>query len=63
MTTRQDSAIEGQRDQWGGDFGGTDETLLTEDRERPIMVDRFPASFKAFYFSAGRERARTWCWV
>src|SRR6516225_6169150 len=31
---------------WGADFGGTDETLLTEDQQRPIMVDRFPAAFK-----------------
>jgi asparaginyl-tRNA synthetase len=40
----------GSEIQWGGDFGGTDETLLTEEQQRPIMVDRFPASFKAFYF-------------
>jgi asparaginyl-tRNA synthetase len=46
----------GSEIQWGGDFGGTDETLLTEDRERPIMVDRFPASFKAFYFQPDAER-------
>ncbi len=36
--------------QWGGDFGGTDETILTEDQQKPIMVDRFPTSIKAFYF-------------
>ena len=41
---------------WGGDFGGADETLLTEDRQRPIMVDRFPAAFKAFYFQPAPER-------
>ena len=46
----------GSEIQWGGDFGGTDETLLTEDRQRPIMVDRFPASFKAFYFQPDAER-------
>jgi len=40
----------GSEIQWGGDFGGTDETLLTEDQERPILVDRFPAAIKAFYF-------------
>ena len=47
----------GSEIQWGGDFGGTDETLLTEDLERPIMVDRFPAAFKAFYFEPDPERA------
>ena len=46
----------GSEIQWGGDFGGTDETLLTEDQQRPIMVDRFPASFKAFYFQPDAER-------
>jgi asparaginyl-tRNA synthetase len=46
----------GSEIQWGGDFGGADETLLTEDRQRPIMVDRFPASFKAFYFQPDAER-------
>lgn len=42
---------------WGGDFGGTDETLLTEDQSRPMMVDRFPAAFKAFYFEPDPERS------
>ncbi len=35
---------------WGGDFGGTDETLLSEDYDRPVMVDRYPTQVKAFYF-------------
>ncbi|MGA2114306.1 MAG: asparagine--tRNA ligase [Bryobacteraceae bacterium] len=46
----------GSEIQWGGDFGGTDETLLTQDRDRPIMVDRFPAAFKAFYFQPAPDR-------
>jgi asparaginyl-tRNA synthetase len=46
----------GSEIQWGGDFGGTDETLLTEDQTRPIMVEKFPASFKAFYFQPDEER-------
>jgi len=57
-----DEAIEilhqkGSPIQWGDDFGATDETLLTQDRQRPIMVDRFPASFKAFYFQPAADRA------
>ena len=47
----------GSEIQWGGDFGGTDETLLTEDQPQPIMVDRFPAAFKAFYFEPDPERS------
>ncbi len=46
----------GSEIQWGGDFGGTDETILTEDQERPIMVDRFPAEIKAFYFQPDEKR-------
>ncbi|MGA7240485.1 MAG: asparagine--tRNA ligase [Bryobacteraceae bacterium] len=46
----------GSEIQWGGDFGGTDETLLTEDQTRPIMVEKFPAAFKAFYFQPDDER-------
>ncbi len=42
--------------QWGTDFGGTDETLLSEDFDRPFMVDRFPAAVKAFYMQPDPER-------
>ena len=47
----------GSEIQWGGDFGGTDETLLTEDRERPLVVDRYPTAIKAFYMQPDPERA------
>jgi len=47
----------GSEIQWGGDFGGTDETLLTEDRDRPLMVDRYPTAIKAFYMQPDPERA------
>ena len=46
----------GSEIQWGGDFGGTDETILTQDQERPLMVDRFPTEIKAFYFQPDAER-------
>ncbi|HCC57981.1 MAG TPA: asparagine--tRNA ligase [Solibacterales bacterium] len=42
--------------QWGSDFGGTDETILTKQFERPIMVDRFPTAIKAFYMAPDPER-------
>jgi asparaginyl-tRNA synthetase len=35
--------------EWGGDFGGTDETLLSREYDRPLMVHRYPAQVKAFY--------------
>jgi asparaginyl-tRNA synthetase len=46
----------GSEIQWGGDFGNADETLLTEGYDRPVMVDRFPAAFKAFYFQPAPDR-------
>jgi asparaginyl-tRNA synthetase len=49
----------GSEIQWGGDFGNTDETLLTADQDRPVMVDRFPASIKAFYFQPAPELSST----
>ena len=33
----------------GNDFGGFDETILTESLDRPVMVTNFPTSIKAFY--------------
>jgi asparaginyl-tRNA synthetase len=35
--------------EWGTDFGGTDETELTQGFDRPFFVHRFPAAVKAFY--------------
>ena len=40
---------------WGEDFGGDDETILTKQYDKPILVHRFPASFKAFYFELDKE--------
>ncbi|HEX4751168.1 MAG TPA: asparagine--tRNA ligase [Bryobacteraceae bacterium] len=46
----------GSEIQWGGDFGNTDETLLTQEFDRPVMVDRYPTEIKAFYFQPDVER-------
>ncbi len=35
--------------EWGGDFGGPDETVLSEQYDRPVMVSRYPSAVKAFY--------------
>ena len=40
---------EGQPFEWGGDFGGTDETVLSKRFDRPVLVHRFPSAIKAFY--------------
>jgi asparaginyl-tRNA synthetase len=33
----------------GGDLGGTDETVLSEQFDRPVCVTHYPAAVKAFY--------------
>ena len=38
--------------QYGEDFGGDDETILTKQFDRPIMITRYPRSIKAFYFKS-----------
>lgn len=34
---------------YGNDFGGFDETLLTEKLDKPLCVTHYPANIKAFY--------------
>ncbi|OFW29634.1 MAG: asparagine--tRNA ligase [Acidobacteria bacterium RIFCSPLOWO2_02_FULL_65_29] len=42
--------------EWGGDFGGPDETALSEAFDRPVMIDRYPAAVKAFYMKPDPDR-------
>jgi asparaginyl-tRNA synthetase len=35
--------------EWGGDFGAPDETYISSQFDRPVMVHRYPAVVKAFY--------------
>jgi asparaginyl-tRNA synthetase len=35
---------------WGDDFGGDEETILASQFDRPLIVHRYPADLKAFYF-------------
>jgi len=41
---------------WGGDFGGTDETLIAESFDKPVMVHRYPSQVKAFYMAPDPAR-------
>ena len=43
---------------WGDDFGADEETLVAEDFDRPVMVTRFPAAFKAFYMQPDPQDER-----
>jgi asparaginyl-tRNA synthetase len=40
---------------WGDDFGADEETILASKFDKPVMVTRFPASFKAFYMQPDPE--------
>ncbi len=41
--------------EWGADFGGSDETILTMQYDVPIFVHRYPAEIKAFYMKRDPE--------
>jgi asparaginyl-tRNA synthetase len=41
--------------EWGDDFGGTDETVISSKFDRPVMVHRYPAHVKAFYMKNDPE--------
>jgi len=40
---------------YGSDFGGTDETLISEEFDCPVMIHRWPAEIKAFYMKRDEE--------
>jgi asparaginyl-tRNA synthetase len=45
----------GSEFEYGNDFGGTDETIISEQFDRPVMVHRYPAAVKAFYMKRDPE--------
>jgi asparaginyl-tRNA synthetase len=56
-----DEAIEmlqksGNPAKWGDDFGGDEETILSNQFDRPVIVHRYPAAIKAFYMQPDTER-------
>jgi asparaginyl-tRNA synthetase len=46
----------GSEIQWGSDLGGGDETILSQQFGRPVMVHRYPAQVKAFYMEPDPAR-------
>ena len=44
------------RFEWGGDFGAPDETYLSANYDKPLMVHHYPAEVKAFYMARDTER-------
>jgi asparaginyl-tRNA synthetase len=46
----------GSEIQWGGDFGGGDETIISQQFEKPVIVHRYPTAIKAFYMEPDPQR-------
>ena len=44
------------RFEWGGDLGSPDETYLSSQYEKPLMIHRYPATVKAFYMEPDPQR-------
>ncbi len=42
--------------EYGNDFGAADETAISEEFDKPLMVHRYPAQIKAFYMKNDPEQ-------
>ena len=42
--------------QLGDDFGGDEETIISQEFDRPVIVHRYPAALKAFYMQPDQAR-------
>ena len=57
-----DAAIEilhkkGNDTPWGEDFGGDEETLISEEFDKPVMIHHYPMKIKAFYMKQEGDKA------
>ena len=57
-----DEAIEilhkkGNNTPWGEDFGGDEETLISEEFDKPVMIHHYPMAVKAFYMKQEGDKA------
>src|ERR1700726_3740424 len=46
----------GNASKFGDDIGGDEETIVSNQFDRPVMVHRYPASIKAFYMQPDSQR-------
>ncbi len=63
-----DEAVEvlnkaGHAFKWGDDFGGDEETVISSQFDRPVMVHHYPSEIKAFYMKKDAARPETSCSV
>ncbi|MGB6821941.1 MAG: asparagine--tRNA ligase [Candidatus Acidiferrales bacterium] len=41
---------------WGDDFGGDEETIISKEFDKPVIIHRYPAAMKAFYMATDETR-------
>ncbi len=41
---------------WGDDFGGDEETIISKEFDKPVVIHRYPTQMKAFYMATDPER-------
>lgn len=44
--------------EWGKDFGGDEETILSNQFDRPLIVTEYPADIKAFYMKRSPDNSQ-----
>ena len=52
---------EGVDFQWGDDFGGGDETIISGKFQRPVVVTHYPTEIKPFYMKKTPKNPKTVC--
>lgn len=43
---------------WGDDFGADEETILSKEFDRPVIIHRYPREIKAFYMKTDPENSQ-----
>jgi len=59
VTMLQEAQVKGlieNKFEWGGDLGSPDETYISSQFDRPVMIHRYPAKVKAFYMEPDPQR-------
>ncbi|HEV2206733.1 MAG TPA: asparagine--tRNA ligase [Candidatus Acidoferrales bacterium] len=46
----------GNAAKWGDDFGGDEETILSKNFDKPVVIHRYPTAMKAFYMATDPAR-------
>ncbi|HEV2223896.1 MAG TPA: asparagine--tRNA ligase [Candidatus Acidoferrales bacterium] len=41
---------------WGDDFGGDEETIISKEFDKPVIIHRYPTAMKAFYMATDEAR-------